>query len=164
MRLGVCYYIAQAIDITHFSPSNRARRSALKARKSLTTSIPSSSTSPSAIGKTIQIITRRRKARHLRLKELAKEHEAESWIVEVGEGTSCPVCAQAVRGDRDVVEAHVDACLTHESARLERERLQEEDLDIAGGEGSVTTRVITSASLRGQYGEATTQRKLSLTL
>jgi hypothetical protein len=84
--------------------------------------------------------------------------------VEVGEGTSCPVCAQAVRGDRDVVEAHVDACLTHESARLERERLQEEDLDIAGGEGSVTTRVITSASLRGQYGEATTQRKLSLTL
>jgi hypothetical protein len=85
----------------------------------------------------------------LRLKELAKEHEAESWIVEVEGGTSCPVCAQAIRGDRDAVEAHVDACLTHESARLERERLQEEDLDIGGGEGSVTTRIITSASLRG---------------
>lgn len=152
-----------AINITHFSPSNRARRSALKARKSLTTSVSFSSTSPSAIGKTIQIITRRRKARHLRLKELAKEHEAESWIVEGG--TSCPVCAQAVRGDRDVIEAHVDACLTHESARLERERLQEEDLDIGGGEGSIATRVITSASLRGQYGgRNTAQHKSLLTL
>lgn len=147
-HIGEVEVLAEVDDLEE-GPSNRARRSALKARKSLTTSVPFSSTSPSAIGKTIQIITRRRKARHLRLKELAKEHEAESWIVEVEGGTSCPVCAQVVRGDRDVVEAHVDACLTHESARLERELLQEEDLDIGGGEGSVTTRVITSASLRG---------------
>ncbi|KAG1833522.1 hypothetical protein EV424DRAFT_1365710 [Suillus variegatus] len=149
-HIGEAEVLAEVDDLEE-GPSNRARRSALKARKSLTTSIPSSSTSPSAIGKTIQTITRRRKARHLRLKELAKEHEAESWIMEVEGGTSCPVCAQVVRGDRDVVEAHVDACLVHESARLERERLQdeEEDLDIGGGGGSVRTRVITSASLRG---------------
>jgi len=150
---------------SHFSPSNRARRSALKARKSLTTSIPFSSTSPSAIGKAIQTITRRRKARHLRLKELAKEDEAESWIIEVEGGTSCPVCAQVVRGDRDVVEAHVDACLAHESARLEREQLQEEEegLDVGDGGGSVRTRVITSASLRGQY-QHQREVQLSLTL
>ncbi|KAG2349169.1 hypothetical protein BDR05DRAFT_956553 [Suillus weaverae] len=148
-HIGEAEVLAEVDDLE--GPNNRARRSALKARKSLTTSIPSSSTSPSAINKTIQIITRRRKARHLRLKELAKELETESWIMEVEGGTSCPVCAQVIRGDRDVVEAHVDACLAHESARLERERLQdeEEDLDIRGGGGSVRTRVITSASLRG---------------
>lgn len=146
-HIGEAEVLAEVDDLEE-GPSNRARRSALKARKSLTTSIQSS-TSPSAIGKTIQIITRRRKARHLRLKELAKEHETESWIMEVEGGTTCPVCAQVVRGDRDVVEAHVDACLAHESTRLERERLQDEDLDIGGGGGSVRTRVITSASLRG---------------
>lgn len=72
--------------------------------------------------------------------------------MEVGGGTSCPVCAHVVRGDRDVVEAHVDACLAHGSA-LERERLEEEEeeLDIGGGGSSVRTRVITSVSLRGQY-------------
>lgn len=137
--------------MTYFRPSNRVRRSALKARKSLTASTPSSSTSPSAIGKTIQIITRRRKARHVRLKELAKEDETESWIIETGGGTSCPICAQLVRGDRDVIEAHVDACLAHENTRLERRRLQEEEFGVGGGGGSIRTRVITSASLRGQY-------------
>ncbi|KAG2156328.1 hypothetical protein DEU56DRAFT_230240 [Suillus clintonianus] len=149
-HIGESEVLAEADDLEE-GPGNRARRSALKARKSLTTSISSSSTSPSAIDKTIQIITRRRKARHVRLKELAKKHEAESWISEVEGGTSCPVCAQVVRGDRDVIEAHVDACLTHESTRLERERLhdEEEDLDIGGGGGSVRTRVINSASLRG---------------
>lgn len=148
-HIGEAEVLAEVDDLEE-GPSNRARRSALKARKSLTTSIPSS-TSPSAVDKTIQIITRRRKARHIRLKELAKEHETESWIMEVEGGTSCPVCAQVVRGDRDVVEAHVDACLTHESARLEQERLQDEDEDlhIGGGGGSIRTRVITSASLRG---------------
>lgn len=148
-HIGEAEVLAEVDDLEE-GPSNRARRSALKARKSLTTSIPSS-TSLSAVDKTIQIITRRRKARHLRLKELAKEHETESWILEVEGGTSCPVCAQVVRGDRDVVEAHVDACLAHESARLEQERLQdeEEDLHIGGGGGSIRTRIITSASLRG---------------
>jgi hypothetical protein len=151
VRLPIHYFTDWAVDNTSYSPSNRSRRSALKARKSLTTSTPSSFTSPSAIGKTIQTITRRRKARHVRLKELAKEDEAESWVIDVGGGTSCPICAQVVRGDRDVVEAHVDACLAHESARLEREREEEEELDIGGGHGgSVRTRVITSASLRGQ--------------
>ncbi|KAG1755424.1 hypothetical protein EDB19DRAFT_1625168, partial [Suillus lakei] len=149
-HIGEAEVLAEVDDLGE-GPSNRVRRSALKARKSLTTSILSSSTSPSAIGKTIQTITRRRKARHLRLKELAKEHEAESWIMEAEGETSCPVCAQVVRGDRDVVEAHVDACLAHQSARLEREWLQDEedDLDVGGGGGSVRTRVVTSASLRG---------------
>ncbi|KAG1873740.1 hypothetical protein DFJ58DRAFT_759950 [Suillus subalutaceus] len=148
-HIGEAEVLAEVDDLGE-GPSNRARRSALKARKHLTTSIPSS-TSPSAVDKTIQIITRRRKARHLRLKELAKEHETVSWVMEVEGGTSCPVCAQVVRGDRDVVEAHVDACLTHESTRLEQERLrdEEEDIHIGGVGGSIRTRVITSASLRG---------------
>jgi hypothetical protein len=85
---------------------------------------------------------------------------------------TCPVCSQLVRGDRDVVDAHVDACLAYESRRAQVERERErtigllrgnEDVDVdvnvnvdvgwggdAGeGEGSVRTRVITNASLRG---------------
>jgi hypothetical protein len=41
------------------------------------------------------------------------------------EGTVCPVCGQVVRGDRDVIEAHVDSCLAHESRRLEEEQQRE---------------------------------------
>jgi len=81
------------------------------------------------------------------------------------------VCGRNVRGDRDVIEAHVDACLAHESRCLEIERNgvivqgtqvsedTEVDIDgalvVSGGgsddgeQRSVRTRVITTASLRG---------------
>ena len=75
------------------------------------------------------------------------------------------MCSQPVRGDRDVVEAHVDACLAYESRRpqIERERertiglvrgTEDADVDVDvdtgwDGQGSVRTRVITNASLRG---------------
>lgn len=176
------------------SPSVNKRRSALKARQSLTalqplprirasSSMPSvailahTTTTPTTIEHAIGYITRRRKARHIRLKELAKEDEI--WLARRGagdvdtegepEGIACPVCSQPVRGDRDVVEAHVDACLAHESRRAEvewqRERSgglvrgnEDPDVDVdidadtgwdAVGEGSVRTRVITNAGLRG---------------
>ncbi|KIL00525.1 hypothetical protein PAXRUDRAFT_821620 [Paxillus rubicundulus Ve08.2h10] len=137
-------------------------------------------TTPATIERTISHIVRRRKARHARLKELAKEEAM--WLTGLyggsgaeggeGGGVTCPVCSQPVRGDRDVVDAHVDACLAYESSRaqVERERGRtigllrgDEDADVdvnvnvdAGwggaaeeGEGSVRTRVITDASLRG---------------
>lgn len=176
------------------SPCVNKRRSALKARQSLTAlqplprvrascSAPSigilanTTTTPTAIEQSIGYITRRRKARHARLKEFAKEEA--TWLARYGSGDvgsegetggiTCPVCSQPVRGDRDVVEAHVDACLAYESRRVhvvrERERSNgivrgnedaEVDVDMdpdtgwdAVGEGSVRTRVITNASLRG---------------
>lgn len=159
-------------------PSNRTRRSALKARQSLTALQPAprltstrsyhNATTPVAVERTITHIIRRRRARQTRLRELSREEAA--YLAGDGEGTGigCPICGQNVRGDRDVVEAHVDACLAYESRRAEVERQREiiqgtqvsEDLEVdvdegggvgsdGNGDGSVRTRVITAASLRG---------------
>ncbi|KAI6034492.1 hypothetical protein PISMIDRAFT_672636 [Pisolithus microcarpus 441] len=154
--------------------SNKIRRSALKARQSLTALQPAprlissrshhSITTPVAVERTIAHITRRRRARQTRLRELAREEAAYLAREDIG----CPVCGQNVRGDRDVVEAHVDACLAYESRRAEIEQRREilqgtqvsEDLEVevdddggpdndGNGDGSVRTRVITAASLRG---------------
>ncbi len=41
----------------------------------------------------------------------------------------CPVCSKGVRGDQDVIEAHVDACLADETRKLEeRARSATQDL------------------------------------
>ena len=161
------------------SPSNKTRRSARKARQSLTALQPAprltasrphhNTTTPVAVERTISHIIRRRRARQTRLRDLAREEA--SYLEEAGEdaGVACPVCAQTVRGDKDVVEAHVDACLAHESRRVEIERYgvirgtqvsEEMEVDVdgelvnggggdEGEQGSVRTRVITTASLRG---------------
>ena len=162
------------------SPNNRARRSALKARQSLTALQPAprltasrphhNTTTPVAVERTISHITRRRRARQTRLRELAREEA--SYVTATGEetGVACPVCGRNVRGDRDVIEAHVDACLAHESRRVEIERNgvivqgaqvsddTEVDIDgdlVSGGgsddgeQRSVRTRVVTTANLRG---------------
>ncbi|KAF8843102.1 hypothetical protein BDN67DRAFT_237813 [Paxillus ammoniavirescens] len=182
------------VDELEEGPSSK-RRSALKARQSLTalqpiprirssTSSPilalsaNHTTTPATIEHTISYIARRRKARHTRLKELAKEEA--TWLAGLcgggraeggeGGGVTCPLCSQLVRGDRDVVDAHVDTCLAYESRRAQVERERErtigllrgnEDVDVdvnvdvawggdaEEGEGSVRTRVITNASLRG---------------
>lgn len=34
----------------------------------------------------------------------------------------CPVCSRGVRGDQEIIDAHVNACLADESRRLEEER------------------------------------------
>lgn len=50
----------------------------------------------------------------------------DSWLQRfTGEEITCPVCSATVRGDQDVVDAHVDACLAHESQRIEEARLLE---------------------------------------
>lgn len=66
-----------------------------------------------------------------------------------GEEVVCPVCSQTVRGDQDVLDAHVDACLANESRRLEEERIWQQELrraseddiiwdeDVEGGAGHV---------------------------
>ncbi|KAF9226710.1 hypothetical protein BS17DRAFT_499804 [Gyrodon lividus] len=194
-HVGDAEALAEVGDLEE-GPSSK-RRSALKARQSLTalqpvprirssasfaaSTIPAlaanHTTSPATVELTIAHIARRRKVRHTRLKELAKEEV--TWLAalggggyegdEGGGGVTCPVCSQEVRGDRDVVEAHVDACLAYESRRAQVERERERtiglrgnedadvdmDVDIGWGEraeegtGSVRTRVITNASLRG---------------
>ena len=62
------------------------------------------------------------------MKEMVKEEEdgahaqAERFT---GQEIVCPVCSVVVRGDEDVVDAHVDACIAYESLRLEEARQQE---------------------------------------
>jgi hypothetical protein len=103
-------------------PSSRIRRSAIKARKSITTR--GAKDTLEQTDKTIQTVKRRRKQRHAKLKEMAKEEEegtlGESWLDKFnGVEIVCPVCSTTVRGDQDVVNAHVDACVAHESLVLE---------------------------------------------
>lgn len=104
-------------------PSSRVRRSAIKARKSMTTRNTLDSLEQST--KTIQHVKRHRKQRGAKLKEMIKEDEEGSHVWMKGstrEDIACPVCSTIVRGDQDVLDAHVDACLAHEMQRLEETR------------------------------------------
>lgn len=92
---------------------------------------------------------------------MAREEEegaGRAWLNgsgEGGEGTMCPVCGELVRGDRDVIEAHVDSCLAHASRRLEEEQREaiaaaaEEDIDV-GDDRDVRYRVTDGANLNGK--------------
>jgi hypothetical protein len=108
-------------------PSTRTRRSAIKARKS----IVSRRDSVEQTDKTIQAIKRHRKQRHAKLKEMAKEDEegnsirGERMNAFTGRVIICPICSTTVRGDGDVVDAHVDACLADESRRQDEVRQRE---------------------------------------
>jgi hypothetical protein len=108
----------------------------VKARKSLSAMNPRN-TNPSdtleQAAKSIQTIKRHRKQRHAKYREMAREDEERSSIQDRwssrgrGEEIICPVCSQTVRGDQDVVGAHVDACIANESRRLEEGRQREQE-------------------------------------
>ena len=119
------------------------------------------------IDKSLRLIKRHRKQRHAKLRDMSHEDEDSGglsgfhggrgrWAGTV-DGTMCPVCLKIVPGDPDVVEAHVDACLAHES-RMQEEREREErerqradspweEIDV---DGEVRIRVTDGASLRGK--------------
>lgn len=93
--------------------------------------------------KSIQTIKRHRKQRQAKFREMAREEEEGSnvrdrWLSRgQGEEVVCPVCSQTVRGDQDVLDAHVDACLANESQRLEEERIRQQELQRASEEDIV---------------------------
>ncbi|TRM68228.1 hypothetical protein BD626DRAFT_481131 [Schizophyllum amplum] len=111
-------------------PSNASRRSAIRARKSFSSAGARDPTDIAYQGeKTIQTIKRRRKQRHGKLKDMAREADedarpARSMTVGRNE-IVCPVCSANVQGDQDVLDAHVDACVANESRKLEDERQRE---------------------------------------
>ena len=60
------------------------------------------------------------------LKDDDELNAKDTWLQRfTGEEITCPVCSVTVRGDRDVVDAHVDTCLAHENQRMEEARLLE---------------------------------------
>ncbi|KAF9450631.1 hypothetical protein P691DRAFT_845370 [Macrolepiota fuliginosa MF-IS2] len=118
-------------DLSRPGPSTgvRSRRSALKALKHFT--LTPSDTTNEQLTKTIQTIQRRRKQRYARFKEMAREEEEgyserSRWARRPGTSDKviCPVCSRGVRGDQEVLDAHVDACLADESRRLEEDRVR----------------------------------------
>ncbi|KAG6817887.1 hypothetical protein H0H87_001719 [Tephrocybe sp. NHM501043] len=98
-------------------PSLRSGRSStLKVRR------PAKADILADAGKAIHTIKRHRKQRHAKFREMGREEERGKENVSWAEEIVCPVCMVIVRGDQDVLDAHVDACVTNESRRLEEER------------------------------------------
>lgn len=97
----------------------------------------------SRLAKTINSIKRRRKARHMALRDVTRD-EDDLPVVGKGKGRAtttaeqCPVCLQDVDGDPDVIEAHVDACLAHAelhrpaSSSMSADANEDTPLDIDG--------------------------------
>ncbi|KAF8663386.1 hypothetical protein AX16_000961 [Volvariella volvacea WC 439] len=112
--------------------STGARRSAaLKARKSLSSITRAAESTTEQTGKMLQSIKRRRRQRHVKLKEMMRDEEDGNAVhgnttraLAAGE-ISCPVCFSTIRGDNDVVEAHIDACLANESRRMQEQQAEE---------------------------------------
>jgi hypothetical protein len=150
----------QTVDLILSSPSNRSRRSAVRARKSLSAMNPRANPANmlEQMNKAIQTIKRHRKQRHARLREMTRDDEEgttkvrDTWASGGGE-IVCPVCLQTVRGDEDVREAHVDACLAHESRRLEEERERDVHHDLSegvDGDGEPGIRIGNVSGARGE--------------
>lgn len=109
-------------------PSLRSARFSQKARK------PRHADTTQEAEKTIQAIKRHRKQRHIQFRELGREDEKGKETLSKREEIVCPVCLATVRGDQDVLDAHVDACLANEDRRLEEERLRVLEQEAAGDE------------------------------
>ncbi|KAJ7591649.1 hypothetical protein C8J56DRAFT_936088 [Mycena floridula] len=108
--------------------STSNRRSAVKARKTIGL-VPESSSLAQTM-KTVATIKRNRKQRNSKLRDMTKEDE-EGYTVchsrrRGGRGEIlCPVCRTSVRGDDDVLDAHLEACLADEIRKHEDERARE---------------------------------------
>ncbi|THH29675.1 hypothetical protein EUX98_g4529 [Antrodiella citrinella] len=144
----------------------RTRRSALKARKNMSsgssklkTMFGAESATSEAVEHTLRTLKRHRKQRHAKLRDMTREDEEDLTLLNRGdaEGTVCPVCLKMIPGDTDVVEAHVDSCLAHEG-RLQEEREQQErrsNSDARDGweeievDGEVRMRVTDGVTFRG---------------
>jgi hypothetical protein len=154
------------LDVTSMTLSTRPsapRRSAARARKSINLCSEVSG-SLRQINKTISTIKRHRKTRHAQLRVATQDDEELLSLYragrEIGNGQGvCPVCLVVVRGDEDVIEAHVDSCLAYEARlREESEALEREQReayvdvdsweDAEDGEGETRIRIARPDGLR----------------
>ncbi|KAF9498631.1 hypothetical protein BDN71DRAFT_1442983 [Pleurotus eryngii] len=128
------------------------RRSAARARKSMSAMNTRSSATADILEETckaIQIIKRHRKRRHAKLREMTREDEEGRTKAVQSSGIVCPVCAQPVPGDQDVVEAHVDACLASEARRIDVEQQDEAGPSHPTDWGGNDSRIGNVSGLRG---------------
>ena len=108
------------------------------------------------VSKTLKLVLRHRRERHVKLKELSKA-DLEDGEGAQGRGSerSCPVCHTAVSGDTDVVEAHVDACLAHAvtSATANRGDLEADGLEEYEAGGETRLRIARTVDFRGVFSD-----------
>ncbi|KAK7062033.1 hypothetical protein R3P38DRAFT_2833001 [Favolaschia claudopus] len=138
-RVGETDVDFEALDSLEALVETHARPRLSRASKSLgsTSTSADTDTGTALLTETTHAITaikRHRKARHTKLKELVRadadegasssSRVRETWRSRRNEGgeVGCPVCLVVVRGDEDVIEAHVDACLVDQTRRLEEAR------------------------------------------
>ncbi|KAF7352516.1 RING-type domain-containing protein [Mycena venus] len=161
-RVGETDVDFEALDSLDFLTETPTRPRLSRASKSLgsapsSTGVDAAAALLTETSHTITAIKRHRKARHTKLKELVRadadegssssSRVRETWRSRRNEGGEvvCPVCLVTVRGDEDVIEAHVDACLADQTRRLEearqaaiaeqrrsRRRDQDQDMEIEG--------------------------------
>ncbi|KAJ7490292.1 hypothetical protein B0H11DRAFT_2229205 [Mycena galericulata] len=133
----VDFELLDSLELLAETPT-RPRLTALRGRKSLgavsgSMGVDAAAALLNETSQTIQVIKRHRKQRHTKLKELVRDEETgsssrvrETWRSRRTTGSGgdivCPVCLVTVRGDEDVLEAHVDACLADQTRRLEEAR------------------------------------------
>ncbi|KAJ7241956.1 hypothetical protein B0H12DRAFT_1055869 [Mycena haematopus] len=138
-RVGETDVDFEALDSLESLVETTTRPRLSRARKSLGSGSTSKDAEAAASTLTetthaITVIKRHRKARHTKLKELVRadtdegasssSRVRETWRSRRNEGGEvvCPVCLVTVRGDEDVIEAHVNACLMDQTRRLEEAR------------------------------------------
>ena len=105
------------------------------------------------VSKTLKMVQRHRRERHVKLRELSKADLENDEGVLGAERRKCPVCETVVCGDADVVEAHVDACLAHAVTTASSNGV---DLDADGLEeyevgGETRIRIARSVDFRGAH-------------
>ncbi|KAH8118702.1 hypothetical protein DFH11DRAFT_1568777 [Phellopilus nigrolimitatus] len=108
-----------AVD-SEAGPSTSRRGAALKARRSMNPRGRTDMNTVDQIEKMLKLLQRNRKGRHIRLKEIIAQDDDERAREVSGNEMACPVCMKVVRGDADVIDAHVDSCVANAS-RLQAE-------------------------------------------
>ncbi|KAI0321981.1 hypothetical protein OF83DRAFT_1161512 [Amylostereum chailletii] len=107
---------AAAVD---YDSSSRRRSVTQKPRSS--PSLPSN-----RLTKTIHTIQKRRRQRHVALRDVTRDEDEPTQRKGKGRAQNvetCPVCLQTIPGDPDVVNAHVDACLAYSYSALQESTL-----------------------------------------
>lgn len=109
------------------------RRSALVARRAINPHSEwanEANATLAAVNRTIRTLKRRRKDRHAAMRSANMDEE----LIDSTSSSSsrvCPICEQTIRGDDDVMDAHVDSCLAHaalqEAQDVESVEIEAED-------------------------------------
>ncbi|KZS88157.1 hypothetical protein SISNIDRAFT_490342 [Sistotremastrum niveocremeum HHB9708] len=148
----------ELIGDSSFSRTRKARKSHVQQPHIDTGGIatdPELDPSIDQASKTIRTIIRNRRQRYTKLRDFTrdllddrKKIGASRGMVNGGDISICPVCEMEVPGDRDVVEAHVDACILG-SVEAERQRMDDEGLEQYETAGETRVRVIGMTGTRG---------------